>query len=63
MDALPREIAEKLDEVQGLCEKHHVKRLTLFGSAAKGTFDPETSDLDFVVEFEWHSDPLERGRR
>ena len=63
MDALPREIADKLDEVRGLCEKHHVKRLTLFGSAVMGTFDPETSDVDFVVEFAWHADPLERGRR
>jgi len=37
--------------------------LTLFGSAVKGTFDPERSDVDFLVEFEWHPDPLERGRR
>ena len=36
--------------------------LTLFGSAVKGTFGEE-SDVDFVVEFEWHPDPLERGRR
>jgi predicted nucleotidyltransferase len=28
-----------------------VKKLGIFGSAVKGTFDPETSDLDFVVEF------------
>ena len=63
MDALPPLIAERLEEVRGLCEKYGVKRLRLFGSAVKGTFDPETSDLDFVVEFEWHPDPLERGRR
>jgi predicted nucleotidyltransferase len=63
MDALPPEIAEHLGEVRSLCEKYSVKRLTLFGSAVKGTFDPATSDVDFVVEFEWHPDPLERGRR
>lgn len=51
MDALPPEIAEHLDEVRSLCEKYSVKRLTLFGSAVKGTFDPTRSDLDFVVEF------------
>ena len=28
-----------------------VKRLRLFGSAVKDTFDPVTSDLDFLVEF------------
>ncbi|GAB3685386.1 nucleotidyltransferase family protein [Salinisphaera aquimarina] len=27
-------------------------RLELFGSAATGEFDPETSDLDFLVEFQ-----------
>lgn len=62
MNALPPIVAEHLDEVRALCEKHRVKRLTLFGSAVKGTFDPERSDLDFVVEFEWDPDPLERGR-
>ncbi|HEX8409578.1 MAG TPA: nucleotidyltransferase domain-containing protein [Thermoanaerobaculia bacterium] len=62
MNALPPIITERLDEVRALCEKYRVKRLTLFGSAVKGTFDEE-SDVDFVVEFEWHPDPLERGRR
>ena len=51
MDALPPEITQHLGEVRALCEKYSVKRLTLFGSAVKGTFDPETSDVDFVVEF------------
>jgi predicted nucleotidyltransferase len=61
MDALPPEIAEHLGEVRSLCEKYSVKRLTLFGSAVKGTFDPATSDLDFAVEFFPHPDPLVRG--
>ena len=63
MDALPPEIAEHLGEVRALCEKYSVKRLTLFGSAVKGTFDPTTSDLDFAVEFYSHPDPLVRGDR
>lgn len=63
MEALPEIVTEHLAEVRALCEKYSVKRLTIFGSAVKGTFDPERSDLDFVVEFHWHSDPLERGRR
>ena len=63
MEALPPLIAERLEDVRALCAKYHVKRLTLFGSAVKGTFDPDQSDLDFVVEFEWHPDPAERGRR
>jgi predicted nucleotidyltransferase len=63
MDALPEIVTEHLAEVRALCEKYSVRKLTIFGSAVKGTFDPEKSDLDFVVEFEWHPDPSERGRR
>jgi predicted nucleotidyltransferase len=51
METLPPPIAEKLPEVRALCEKYYVKRLTLFGSAVKGTFSEE-SDVDFVVEFD-----------
>lgn len=28
------------------------RRLELFGSAARGDFDPQAGDLDFFVEFE-----------
>ena len=35
-----------------LCRRFGVRRLELFGSAAKDHFDPELSDLDFLVEFE-----------
>ena len=35
-----------------LCRKYAVKRLRLFGSAVQGTFDPGSSDLDFLVEFD-----------
>ena len=51
MEALPELIASRLGDVRALCEKYRVKRLTLFGSAVKGTFDPVSSDVDFVVEF------------
>jgi uncharacterized protein len=51
VDALPAIVTEHLEEVRALCEKYSVKRLTIFGSAVKGTFDPEKSDLDFAVEF------------
>ncbi len=34
-----------------LCARHRVSRLELFGSAAGGDFDPQASDLDFLVEF------------
>ncbi len=37
--------------IADLCRKHDVKRLELFGSAARGDFDPASSDVDFFVEF------------
>jgi predicted nucleotidyltransferase len=61
MNALPPLVVERLDEVRALCEKYGVKSLSIFGSAVKGTFDAQKSDLDFVVEFLPEDDPLRRG--
>jgi hypothetical protein len=46
------EIALHRDELRTLCRRFHVRRLDLFGSAARGDFDPQTSDVDFLVEFD-----------
>lgn len=46
-------VAEKRRELAGLCRIYRVGRLDLFGSAANpDRFDPTSSDLDFLVEFE-----------
>ena len=45
-------IEQHRTQIEALCRKHHVTRLELFGSAARGDFDPAHSDLDFFVEFE-----------
>jgi len=45
-----------------ICQAHQVRRLELFGSAARGTFDPATSDMDLLVEFV-DLPPAERARR
>lgn len=45
-------IIEKLPEVRRLCEKHRVRRLELFGSAADDRFDAATSDIDLLAEFQ-----------
>ena len=45
-------VSEQKPELAGLCRRFHVRRLELFGSAANGSFDPQRSDLDFLVEFE-----------
>jgi hypothetical protein len=46
------EIALRRAELAELCRRFHVRRLDLFGSAARGDFDPEHSDVDFLVEFD-----------
>jgi len=53
------EIALRRDELRAVCRRFHVRRLDLFGSAARGDFDPERSDVDFLVEFDrTHPDAL-----
>ncbi len=38
-------------QLRVLCRSLAVQRLELFGSATGAAFDPERSDLDFLVEF------------
>ena len=40
------------DDVAKLCRCFHVRRLEVFGSVTTETFKPDSSDLDFLVEFE-----------
>ena len=44
-------VQNKLAALKDLCTRYRVERLDLFGSAAQDDFDPESSDLDFLVEF------------
>ena len=45
-------IEEHRSELAELCRRHHVLRLSLFGSATRDDFDPQRSDYDFLVDFE-----------
>ena len=45
-------------ELDRLCREFNVRRLDLFGSAAKGRFNAVSSDLDFIVAF---TDPAATG--
>ena len=46
-------IEQHRDQIADICRRYAVRRLEVFGSAARGTdFNPETSDADFLVEFE-----------
>ena len=44
-------IEQQKTSIADLCRRHEVRRLDLFGSAARGDFQPEQSDLDFIVQF------------
>lgn len=47
------DISDKRAEIVALCERHGVIRLGVFGSAARGMdFNPEKSDIDFLVLFD-----------
>ncbi len=54
-------IAERRSEIAALCRRFGVRRLAVFGSAARGAdFDPQQSDIDFLVEFTAEEDDLAR---
>jgi predicted nucleotidyltransferase len=57
---LPVEIESKRFKLFELCNKYKVLKLFVFGSVSKGNFDPETSDLDLIVEME-DLNPVEKG--
>lgn len=39
------------DKIAEFCRRHHIRRLSLFGSVLRGDFGPD-SDVDVLVEFE-----------
>ena len=39
------------DKIADFCRRHHIRRLSLFGSVLRDDFGPE-SDVDVLVEFE-----------
>ncbi|HXK61063.1 MAG TPA: nucleotidyltransferase domain-containing protein [Acidobacteriota bacterium] len=46
-------IQKHRSDIEQLCIRHRVRKLEVFGSAADADrFDPQTSDLDFLVEFQ-----------
>ena len=45
-------VESRRDAVADLCRRLGVKRLEVFGSAAREDFDVARSDIDFLVEFD-----------
>lgn len=47
------EIEQHRNAIAEICRRYRVRRLEVFGSAARGDdFDPDHSDIDFLAEFE-----------
>ncbi len=44
-------ITENREKIAELCRQHHVRTLSVFGSAVRDDFDPTRSDVDMIVEF------------
>ena len=49
---LPSEIGNKIQNLISLCNKYEVTRMFLFGSSVTGNFNPDTSDVDIIVEID-----------
>ena len=45
-------ITENREKIAELCRTHHVRRLSVFGSAVRDDFDPSSSDVDLLIEFD-----------
>ena len=45
-------LEDRRRELTVLCQRYRVQRLELFGSAVSEQFDPERSDVDFLVQFQ-----------
>jgi len=48
------------NQVAELCQRHHVRRMSLFGSVMRDDFGP-SSDVDVLVEFEAGNEPSLAG--
>jgi predicted nucleotidyltransferase len=48
----------RIPDLHQLCRRFGVARLELFGSATTDAFDPQRSDLDFLVDFDGETSDL-----
>ena len=49
MNSGPLEVSE--DRVADFCRRHHIRKLSLFGSVLRDDFRPD-SDVDVLIQFE-----------
>lgn len=46
-------IEQHRDAIAKLCREHGIRRLAVFGSAAKGTWRPGESDIDVLIDLDY----------
>ena len=49
---IPELITSKRDQIAALCREFGVARLEVFGSVMTDEFDPQRSDVDFIVAYQ-----------
>ena len=55
-------LTRQLPHIAALCEQYGMAHLELFGSATGPEFNPESSDIDFLVDLDAQT-PGSRARR
>ena len=51
LEIMPSTLNVPDDGLESFCRRHHIRKLSVFGSALRHDFGPE-SDIDMLVEFE-----------
>lgn len=59
---IQNEIKKDLTHFTAICREHGIKALYAFGSSVTDRFNPETSDIDLLVEME-DMEPIEKGEK
>jgi len=59
---LKDEISQNSEEFKNLCKIHRVKYIFAFGSSISDDFNPESSDIDLLIEID-DPDPIGRGEK
>ena len=57
---LAANIEDNRDAIAALCRTHRVTALWVFGSATTAAFDPDHSDIDFLVDMGRYDDRIHR---
>ena len=52
-------IQTRIEALRDICRRRHVRCLDAFGAVTNGKFDPETSDIEFLIDIL----PLPTGQR